>query len=1347
MKTILKIFLTLNFLLDILVSFGQETNDKYYGKHVIIAIDQTGDVYRHQNMKMVYNWLECLLKNEKLSLVDMDPSSVLCSDFVFNENTDHISLYAFGLEGKSANYPYDKDRNVYMRIKNKQQTKVVDTMEIARAIIDGRIGFDGEKGSVSDYLKNVIHPLMFGEDKKAETISEIGGVTFSFYVYPTILALLDVGIPAEEYYFVFITNFNSGSMGGVNSKDETLLGEWLTNDGCENKFKSMLSSLNEQYAKTEIMSMIPKNKDEKTPIIKLFKLNSKKTVIESSEKADIESNINISQKEYGSPVFKVGKVDVRLPNSSINNVLMVMKKGEKEDLLREYIGIKKIGERNRSQLPEMEFKCMDLKEGEVLDFKYVFYPQRNVNDLLPLVYTAEKSVKLNASNFAPEPDIEPEDTYWWLIVIGLLFIVGVFVLCKFIHTKRGLERKAWVDFVIRPVSYSRFMEVRDKKVINEDCWYMGPDNQNQKITIEGRLYKEELSFCKQYDYRVEYCVEDADSEEDFTFRPDGIDGEGEPLTRKQWYRLEVNPDGKFKFNVLTYLDIEHSPKLQDKDALKEFFADKEHPDRLLQLHIKFRILVMDSKKGKGIIETLQLPDPDNPGDYSERILPNIGERDMRFEQFYKFIVKPDFDRKTAWVAFDPGTTGSCAAFAFSGHNPWDPDAVTISKNRFTRTDSEQVETSNIFPSVIRIKDDAACFKSRELEQQVSEVEGWELDTDFIFGNRALQRLGNNRFSSIKKLLGYSDLLEIKDKKGRISKISGKDLALLIVKGLYKNVESFAMDDDEVDNNLKENMTNEEGRFAPTRAIVAVPNNYTLLKIQDMVDSVKRLGYFKEVHYLYESEGVMMTYLHNRWRKLSEDDNNKVFVVYDMGGATINTTAFSLDIKFDNKSHNITSMSVRTIAKVGYCVGGDDIDYALIRILYDIPTISAKFTDEIEKVHNMNQNKQKLIQFVTTLKLELIDKSRKADTQFKLLANIETFINSVCQIMKECGITVTSNSFTDTDKDFIKKQLEQQYTKDSIMTKYVYSKVIDAISELMSDLERGEVELIYSGRSSLYPYIQKCVEGEMRNKGFKPKVWNGFNTNDGYLDADKVKTAVVEGACWFALFNNLIRLDHSVITSSFGYIDQKGGNPVFVPVVKRLERYKDGKMEHSVPPIDEAITNVTFIQMLGSDYDGILDDYYKKKNFHKINVLDVIPSEIVNGTIEGVSITIEDNNNFTYDVETSANHITPKTNRYSRLVGHEQTSVKPEIVDENNESFVFSALQSIDEKFNDENFNIDKDNRFNTSQSIDDKFDDESSINKKDDWSNTSQSIDEKFDDESSIEKRDDRSNTSKKRVL
>lgn len=1251
---------------------------KSFRRHFVIVVDQ-GACQTHENMLKLCDDLAYLFDNGVLPegvtqesfADDFDESRT----FDFDPTKDEISVFESGITRDDYSRIYNLCRNGELSEEEMNATVVKSLFGKAPSYTEAKAQ---RELMVTDYFNEYLRPLMNNTSKRRSEIR----VGLNEYLYPLVMKRLSLDIPAEEYYILRISNFTSqGAEKAV--RQQQLLPMLSNKDKYINGFDTFERSIQSPYYEVPCMKLVRPTSGGTTnhdntnnnPQVKGGKLGLVKLQGRGLKNM---SSPHFTETGYNRRVFTYDNSVVQFTHDSHIKVLQVFLElpGETVDMTDKY---HYDPERSNYEFPGGKLSLPDANVDDMINMKYVFYTQSYDDEgtpLLPMVFTNECQYQLSESDFVPKPTGR-RDLINGLITAAALALI-IFLLAK-IRKSRGLKRKASLDFRVIPVSNSRFMEVKGNRVVNEDCWYMGQDNQNQKITVEGQFNVEDKSFSKKYGYRVEYRVEDADSEDDFTFRPDGIDGQGAELEKEEWYRLDIKPDGKFKLNVLTYLDLKHSPDLKDEEVLRKFFADMEHPYRILKMHIKFRILVMDRKKFEQYKEAFQLPNSDNPDDLCAKILPNLGERDMKFEQIYRFIVKPQFERNTGWVAFDPGTTGSCSAFAISG-NPFDPNVVTLAKNQFTRTGSDEKITTGIFPSVVKIQDRARCFKASE--EEVTGVEEWKQGEDFIFGLSAEQRLGNNRFKSVKKLLGYTNLMEIKND-SVTRKISGKDLALLIVKGLYQNVSDYAMDNPEVDESVRKDMSDTNGRFAPIRAIVAVPNNYTLLKIQDMVDSVKRLGCFEEVHYLYESEGVMMTYLHKMWSSLSEADNHKVFVVYDMGGATINATAFSLDIVFDPHTKNITKITVHTIAKVGYCVGGDDIDYALIRILYDIPSVSAAFGDSDEqKVRNMNANKQKLIQFVTTLKLDLIDKARQVNPdKLRMLANDEMFFNEVCAIMGECGVTLDPNLFTDKDKKYVKSQLENQNKAKSIMTKYVYSKVEDAVGELIADLGSGDMELIFSGRSSLYNHIQEIVKAKIESSGYKPHVWDGFNDADGYLDADKVKTAVAEGACWFALFNTIIRLDHSVITSSFGYIDQEGGKAKFVPVVKRLEKFKDGKMTHKVTPIDVTLNNVKFVQMLGADYDTILHDFYHtKNNRHKINIIDEVRAMSVNGRIENISITIEDNNNFTYDVETSANHITPKTNSYSRLVGHSGSIIKTEIIDENNESYVFAALQSVDEKF-------------------------------------------------------------------
>ena len=311
-----------------------------------------------------------------------------------------------------------------------------------------------------------------------------------------------------------------------------------------------------------------------------------------------------------------------------------------------------------------------------------------------------------------------------------------------------------------------------------------------------------------------------------------------------------------------------------------------------------------------------------------------------------------------WMAFDSGTSGSCVAYGLGG-TPDRTDTIHMAQNLYQSIDGNWHKTC-IFPSKIRITDDSAIFDGEMVEDAKEYKNG---KGDFFFGNEAEMFEGANSFQSIKKLLGYTNMQEI-IAKGKRRAISGGDLAHLLIKGLCNHFEEYIISNEEPGADIVRNLfyggdyKKENACFEPSRAIVAVPNNYTMVKIQAMVDSVKRTKLFKEVHYIYESEGVLMTYLQRNWASLSSIAN-KLIVVFDMGGATINATAFRLNVTTGtNQGHIYTrNVEVRTVSKIGFCVGGDDIDFALIKLLLSAPGIKDKIAEKGSEKEFMRKHKK------------------------------------------------------------------------------------------------------------------------------------------------------------------------------------------------------------------------------------------------------------------------------------------------------------------------------------------------------------------------------------------------------
>ncbi|MBR5105996.1 MAG: hypothetical protein IKU93_06130, partial [Alistipes sp.] len=600
---------------------------------------------------------------------------------------------------------------------------------------------------------------------------------------------------------------------------------------------------------------------------------------------------------------------------------------------------------------------------------------------------------------------------------------------------------------------------------------------------------------------------------------------------------------------------------------------------------------------------------------------------------YSFIVRPKLENSNLWVAFDPGTSGSCIAYGVAG-SPTDTNDLFVAENTAESLRGTNIY-SHIFPSLIRINRD-----SKRLAAPNPVVEDLVDGVDFHFGNRALILWGNfNCFQSIKKLLGYSNAQKIIIRDGAkdsIKEISGKDLAHLIVKGLCNDFDDYLFNNPNVDRVAKAQFVVGDGknqRLAVERAIVAVPNSYTLDKIQDMVNSVDRTNRFKEVHYIYESEAVFMTYLRENWQRIGALQHDRIFIVYDMGGATINITAFKLKVDLDNQN-NVVRVYVTTVAKIGYTIGGDDIDFALIQMIYGLPTVqralrekltySGTETFEDAVLKHQQTHKEKLLGFVRNIKLEIID--RKLGLDVKQIQDPETFYGHITNLFNSCGIKLEEYSSE------IGTYLRVEESKaENTMHKYVLSQVGDAIEELLMALPANEsrnLELIFSGRSVLYPRVKSSVLTKIMNYKYVVNEWDGLKVN-GIEDAELVKTAVAKGACWFGMYNSQIRLDHSILTTTLGYIDARNAKETFVPLLTSGTHFDGGKLRsEAVSPIYANLSDVRFVQMMGADYDNI----WHRQQSHKFSLIARVRQNQITSAIKTISMGANDCGEVDYEIE-------------------------------------------------------------------------------------------------------------------
>ena len=1191
---------------------------QYHGKHLIIAVDQTPDVVNNSDMEGLYRSLGALLKGENPMQGLNSAESFLSGDFKMNPG-DRITLLGFGM-------PMRDPGTELTAVGLQRMSPYTSSKKMADNLFKGLIHpiYDGTVDNIDGFIDTTLKQVCEGNTDVARSISENSGVTLSHFVFPKVLDFVNFDEPSQEYNYVVVSNIKSGTTSQNTSDDKQRLRE--------------IFGMNERHVNAVLATV--KEKSEPFYTVDFFSLakgNNQNNLVALGKKIGltqqlgtsvyIKSNLSVEQESYGSDKFEIGPVDIAFVKDNSLDIdkvqLEISSDGETV-----YSGFPSGGSYNDNvreySLPAWTLDSpVKLSPGDNLNFKYVFYatPHTASGDaMMPFAYVADREMTLTSDNF-----ITHSDTMYIITILSVLaFAVLVGVVLWQIYRRRGKKALKGFKFNIWPISNTRFMDVTNNVVENYDCWYFRDGDRDKRIQVTGQVNVEYPSFAQRYTLLAEMEVQDIDFNEDFSFRPDGKNPDGSLREANRWYPLSLEPDGRFDTSVVAY--IENTIASPD-------FARNDH--NVLRLQVKVRVKLVD-KKGNTVAEL--------PGQMKK----------------YIFIVRPEMPNSDLWVAFDPGTSGSCVAYGYGG-NPDFTNNIHLAENRTTDTAGQQ-KLSPIFYSKIQILPRGGFFSG----VPAADLEVYDFDKhkgDFYFGNAAHIYWGQNSFQSIKKLLGYSNELEVEGADGSVKKIKGEDLAHLLVKGLCHEFRNFISTDKDVKPEVRQRLIAEDGSLTPSRAIVAVPNNYTVNKVQAMVDTVKKTHLFKEVHYIYEAEAVMMYYFNLNWRVLPKLEN-KTFVVFDMGGATINATAFRINVHTDRTSGGTLytrSIEVDTVSRVGYTVGGDNIDFALIKILYGMPSMVTALGDAgIKENEHRRRNKKSLISFVQKLKLDHIRASRGDRGTDNWAANPDIFWTNLFQESKNWGLTLPA-AMTEADAAYFAKQSKSQT---SHMKKLVIESVFDAIEELLRNMNLADVELILSGRSVLYPGISEAVIGAVKKKSAHVSEWKYDGSPEGRDEA--VKTAVVRGACWYAMFSRFVSLRHDKLTSTFGYMDMLNNESHFVPVLSKNAPFdEDGALEAEVQPLYPLLTNLSFIQMLGHDYDEI----FKNNVLHKMNDLAQVTSAELAGQVQSVKIRVDYNNNFYYEIKVAGE---------TRPVEGSCAAADTDICDKNSEAYAFAALASLED---------------------------------------------------------------------
>ncbi|MBE6267402.1 MAG: hypothetical protein E7092_00165 [Bacteroidales bacterium] len=1239
--------------------------EDYYDRHIIIAVDQKairdyGDYSKARDS--LFAAIKSFLRNDgKISGMNKT-MSYISPGVYFDKETDKVSLFAFGIPGTDQ---YSYDDSPYARLKRSLRydysfNKISDSLIKSRAVYT-------KSGDLEKFLNSL--KLVFYNDEIHKQKKQYGNciLSLSHYVDPLIINHIDASVKAREYYLFIVTDYTSG--GGANDtgdirRMEELLGMKKPNSKRNlSDFNTNVNNLISKYSRTEILKILPSGFGERDQVDQIQDfpiIKGKKLLLAGSECSTlfVASDIRLKQLELDEPFYNLQPSKITFAHSGdivLEKIMFTIKDKKGKVLLNEIFDdseqLKAMYNKTDKgyEIPAVnELNISNLAVGDSLFFDYVFYTkssnENGANTVLPYVFVANKEYLVTDDVFVPRPQMSNSDLAMIFLSILIILSVGT-ILLYWLYKKRGQNRVVNLDFKIWPITNERFMEVKNKQVLKYDCWYWDGQRRDHNIRVTGNLNIEEKSWAKKFKYIVEFWIEDIDANADFSFRPSlqKREANGNVRDSRQWYPVQEDSDGTGNFSC---------------DA-NVFISDGEKPsltkvpnfsfDNILELKVKVRVKMVD-----------------NDGKFIKFVKISNSDTDC-IEKVYSFIVKPKLENSNVWMAFDPGTTGSCAAFGVSAL-PTDSDDIFLAINRH-ESESGDIINDPLFPSRIRINNKSKRLFANTPAPAEQLIEG----EDFDFGNKAeifWKAKSSNCFQSIKKLLGYTNLQKIVDSQGRISEISGQDLAHLLVKGLYKHTKEYIESNANNFQNIS-SMFMKNGSFHPQRAIVAVPNNYTLVKIQEMVDSVKRIGAFNEVHYIYESESVMMTYIRSNWKLLFEqrdEQQEKVYIVFDMGGATINATAFKLNVYPDivrGKANDISSIDVETISKIGYGVGGDDIDYAIIQLIYGIPTIKALIAD-VEK--HQREHKTALIELARKIKLSWISSYNGSRKAGGITNNIHDFWTELGNTFKY-SFKLSIPMYTEEDAAYLNKESE----KHTLMKKYVLDSVKNAVMNLLSTIEnKSDIVLIMSGRSVLYPGINGAVDAALTSAGCeKIDKWKGYCDKNGVFDSEKVKSAVAIGACWYAMYSDRINMINNIVTTSFGYIDYVEGEQKFIPIVERNSRYDaNGECSGFVQTMGSTLRTVRLVQMLGMNYDEIYSTPIK----HMMNVLDEVLPQQINTYVNKVEITVDNKNNFSYTIYDGVNEITKMNNPHSRLGDND---VKTEIVDENSSAYVYATLNEND----------------------------------------------------------------------
>lgn len=556
---------------------------------------------------------------------------------------------------------------------------------------------------------------------------------------------------------------------------------------------------------------------------------------------------------------------------------------------------------------------------------------------------------------------------------------------------------------------------------------------------------------------------------------------------------------------------------------------------------------------------------------------------------YMFHVGPELG--DMWVGVDPGTTGSCIATATDSHD------LTIEKDRNGK--------DRIMPSVIVIKTE----RLRDDEEESIRAQAmYDIDAD-----RQKESERYRKFVSIKKLLGYNETYPLKEFGNRTLSVKSSFLSTLLIEGLFNQHRKY-MEDHVQEPDFARFLVNQH--YIPQRAVFAIPNNFTASKIQHLRSCIlnSNIKTLKDIRFIYEAEAILVNYLNsssNNQAQASPDGEN--IFIFDMGGATINATL--ANIKKDGDVYDIS-----ILAKLGYAIGGDTIDYAMLKWIYSKENSYSELRE-----HNPFRSTSVSMSKRREYKTNILEIKKQLISNYNRYGRNALFDRSDLERYFGAHLIGQKNDENQMnyDNDPFTKEIQKNnnnFLNGRQFEEYVWSNIKSIVQDIITKCDEKGVEtlhtLIMSGRSSHFPKVKDTVTSTL-NTTFK-----GVNTI--LLELEESKSAVAKGACYYGVQNANIRLHNRCVSGVFGVIQTlsptSDAKPMFHRLVEDGTAFVDGvatgncdiETQHQFTWDGK---KVRFCQVMGVDAEKVIANQEK----HKYTEIATIKAEPF--AINGVHISI------------------------------------------------------------------------------------------------------------------------------